>query len=52
MLFRDMCRAVGIEAKYIENDTHAWNSVRVDGEVYYFDVTWNDAGSYSNDKYS
>ena len=30
---------------------HAWNLVYLFGEFYYFDVTWNDAGAYSNDKY-
>lgn len=49
-LFNDMCRAVGIKATYEEGvakgDSHAWNTVTINGKKYYFDVTWND--SYSN----
>ena len=43
MLFNDMCRAVGIKSSYIDGDSiagyHAWNSVTIDGVIYYFDST-------------
>lgn len=55
MLFNDMCRAVGIKSSYITgyaSEYHAWNSVVVNGTTYYFDVTWNDQGSYSSDAWS
>lgn len=46
-LFRDMCRSVGINVRYIEGKAygsgHAWNSVVIDGKKYYFDVTLNDS---------
>lgn len=46
MLFRDMCRAVGLNVSYMEGyaygEYHAWNSIIIDGEKYYFDTTLND----------
>ena len=34
----------GIEYKYVTSDAmkHAWNMVKLDGEWYHIDVTWND----------
>lgn len=47
MLFRDMCKAVGINAAYekgtARGNSHAWNTVTIDGKKYCFDVTWNDS---------
>lgn len=46
MLFRDMCKAVGLNVQYIEGyaygEYHAWNSIVIDGKKYYFDSTLND----------
>lgn len=46
MLFRDMCKAVGLNVRYIEGyaygEYHAWNSIIINGETYYFDTTLND----------
>ncbi len=30
---------------YGDNDAHAWNMAAIDGKYYYFDLTWDDAGS-------
>lgn len=47
ILFRDMCRAVGISAGYVEGyaygDFHAWNYVYINGTKYWFDTTFNDS---------
>ena len=47
MFFIDMCKAVGINVQYIQGtaygDSHALNSVIIDGTKYYFDVTLNDS---------
>lgn len=47
MLFRDMCKAVGIPVGYVEGyaygDFHAWNYVYIDGTKYWFDTTLNDS---------
>lgn len=46
ILFRDMCKAVGIHAGYVEGYAyggfHAWNYVYIDGDKYWFDPTFND----------
>ena len=46
ILFNDMCRAVGIQSIYVSGYTngkgHAWNSVEINDNWYYIDVTWND----------
>ena len=51
-LFSDMCKAVGISCSYIEGyadgEYHAFNSVTIDGQKYYFDVCWNDEGGSQN----
>lgn len=38
--------ALGIDCKYISNDKHEWNMVKVDGEWYHVDVTWDDLSMY------
>ena len=37
-------REVGIECRYVASDTisHIWLAVKIDGEWYYSDVTWDD----------
>lgn len=46
MLFNNMCSAVGIDMDYVEGSTtegdHGWNRAEFDGQMYYFDITWND----------
>ena len=35
---------VGIDSEYVKSDTmnHAWNKIKIDGEFYNVDVTWDD----------
>ena len=40
--FLHMAQACGLEAKYILSDTHAWNLVKLNGNWYHVDVTWED----------
>ena len=48
-----MFEELGIEAKYVIGDAggpHAWNLVKVDGQWYHLDVTWNDPVPDQGDK--
>lgn len=42
--FQAMCDGAGIDVYYIEDDnlTHAWNAVRLYGETYFIDCTYDD----------
>lgn len=46
--FQYLLHQVGIQtykvSGYSRNQSHAWNLVRIDGEYYYADVTWDDQG--------
>ena len=42
--FLQTAKACGLEVKYIYNDAHAWNLVKLDGQWYHVDATWEDAG--------
>lgn len=52
-----LCRAVGLHAVYITSDQmgHGWNAVRLDGQTYYIDCTFDDpvpdGGEYVTDTY-
>lgn len=54
LLFKDICNALGLEAGYVsgkyQEKSHAWNSVLINGNLYYFDVTLNEY--YNNTRYS
>ena len=46
-----LLNAVGVEADTVGNDTHGWSLVKIDGEYYHVDATWDDTrtgvtGSY------
>ena len=40
--FLQMAKACGLEVRYITGVNHAWNIIKLDGEWYHVDVTWED----------
>ena len=40
-LFYYLANSAGLDARIVTNSTHAWNFVKVDGEYYYVDATWD-----------
>ena len=42
MLTYKMLKAAGIDNEIVSNDDHAWNIVKIDGNWYHLDTTWND----------
>lgn len=52
--FQHLCRSVGIETLFVhgssynpttgESENHAWNIVKIDGEYYHVDPTWDNTG--------
>ena len=53
--FHLLLNAAGIESVYVVGKSrgmgHAWNQVKIDGEWYNVDITWNDTGNVKNYKY-
>lgn len=53
--FQLLLNAAGIENIYIvgmgNGQGHAWNQVKIAGEWYYVDLTWNDTGDRKNYRY-
>lgn len=45
--FLQTAKACGLEAKYILNDNHAWNLVKIGGQWYHVDATWEDTDTQS-----
>lgn len=45
-MFQKICNYIGINVKYVsgygKTSAHAWNSVKIDGQTWYIDVTWDD----------
>lgn len=42
MLFYKLATRLGIQTYYCHNENHAWNMVEINGEQYFYDVTWFD----------
>ena len=40
--FLQTAKLCGLDARYIHNSSHAWNLVKLDGDWYHVDVTWED----------
>ncbi len=40
--FQYLCYCVGINANQVLGRAHVWNSVKIEGEWYQVDVTWDD----------
>ena len=47
--FLSIMQSCGIECTYETGDNHAWNSVKLDGEWYNVDVTWDDSGVWDKE---
>ncbi|MBQ3599685.1 MAG: hypothetical protein II992_00580 [Lachnospiraceae bacterium] len=48
LLFYKMCTEAGIPCRYVYGQAgvnHAWNIVKIDGEWYHIDTTWDDGDS-------
>lgn len=49
--FNMLCKAAGVMSLSVYNDDHMWNVVLADGQFYHYDVTFDDAGDNSYNKY-
>lgn len=49
--FNMLCKAAGVMSLSVYNDDHMWNVVVADGQLYHYDVTFDDAGDNSYNKY-
>ncbi len=58
--FQHLCRSVGIETLFVvgrsdnpnsgKSEGHAWNIVKIDGNYYHVDVTWDNVGEPEKDQ--
>lgn len=46
-----LLNAVGVETDTISNDGHRWSLVKIDGEYYHVDPTWDDTRCYKTGTY-
>ena len=44
--YRLLCQTAGIDAEVVENPDHAWNAIKLGGNWYQADPTWDAGGSY------
>lgn len=50
LILKQVLKCAGIECRYVEGEGHAWNQVKIDGEWYNCDLTWDtDRIVYEND---
>ena len=53
-MFKLLCKYIGIECDtvygYANGGAHSWNKAVINGQTYYFDITWNDY--YGDSRYS
>lgn len=40
--FLQTAKSCGLEVRYVSNSSHAWNLIKLDGDWYHVDVTWED----------
>lgn len=40
--FLQTAKLCGLEVRYVYNNSHAWNLIKLDGDWYHVDVTWED----------
>lgn len=40
--FLQTAKLCGLDVRYVYNKTHAWNLIKLDGDWYHVDVTWED----------
>lgn len=46
--FQLLCHKIGVPCVTVSSSGHMWNAVKVEGEWYYVDCTWNDPTPYDN----
>ncbi len=44
-IYMMLCKAAGIPVSRVTNNDHAWNAIKLGGEWFYVDCTWDDPGS-------
>lgn len=43
LLFKALCDISNVTCQCVNNDTHMWNRIMIDNEMFYLDATWDDA---------